>query len=153
MDTITQAPASGRWRSPLRLAACGGGGRRHRATGGAIAVTVTTTGTNLDPDGYALALTSVPVPVGINATVTIPDLDAGTWIVPLFGMAPNCAGDRLESVVRRWSKMGRPRRPSSTWSAAPALPALAGRIAFQSSRAGDSDIWTGERRRYATWSA
>lgn len=61
-------------------------------TTGQIAVTTVTTGTDLDPDGYTITVDGDAGPaIGVNATVTVPNLTAGTYSVGLSGNAANCA--------------------------------------------------------------
>jgi len=75
-------------------------------TTGTLRVIVTTSGPSLDvdPDGYTLTVGAEPPrALAINETVTYAELDAGSYILELAGMAANCtaSGDnpRTASVA------------------------------------------------------
>jgi hypothetical protein len=61
-------------------------------TTGSISVTTVTTGDDIDADGYTITVDGVDgSAIGVNATVSIPNLTAGTYSVGLSGNAANCA--------------------------------------------------------------
>ena len=58
---------------------------------GTLSVTTSTTGADIDSDGYAVMVHNHRgQPIGVNATVTFPDVPAGTYSVELWYVASNC---------------------------------------------------------------
>jgi hypothetical protein len=70
-------------------------------TTGNLSVSTTTSGSNLDPDGYTATVDgSASQSVGDNATITFPNLSAGSHTVVLSGVASNCtAGNGSQTVT------------------------------------------------------
>jgi probable HAF family extracellular repeat protein len=62
------------------------------ASVGTLRIVTSTTGPDPDPNGYAFAVDGgVTQPVAVNATVTLPNLTAGSHSVRLSRLAGNCA--------------------------------------------------------------
>jgi hypothetical protein len=58
---------------------------------GSVRVITTSVGARLDPDGYEVSVDDGPAgPVGVNDTLTVSSLGAGSHLVGLSGVAPNC---------------------------------------------------------------
>ena len=58
---------------------------------GSIQVSLTTTGDELDPDGYRILLESgKDVSIGLTGSVSLPELEPGSYLVRLYGLAQNC---------------------------------------------------------------
>ncbi len=69
---------------------------------GAIKVSVTTTGTISDPDGYSVTIAGgTAQPLTPNGSITVADLDAGSYAVELTGVASPCVvGNANPSTVQ-----------------------------------------------------
>lgn len=105
-DSSTTMPR-GQWipvltvASALAISGCGGNdGDRgptdppssQEPTTGSIRVAVTSTGTDVDANGYEVQVDgNAKAAIGSNGTVTLSDLDPGTYAVALEGLAENCS--------------------------------------------------------------
>ena len=72
------------------------------STTGNLTVSTSTAGSSLDPDGYTVTVDGgSPQAIGINASVTYPNLSAGSHSVALSGVAANCAvtGGNTQAVT------------------------------------------------------
>ncbi|HEX5576371.1 MAG TPA: hypothetical protein VFX42_10895, partial [Gemmatimonadales bacterium] len=80
---------------------CGGGDIQEPGTGG-ITITTVTNGVEADADGYSIRIDQGPeTPITINATMQRAELELGSHMVQLGGVAPNCtvAGDNPRAVI------------------------------------------------------
>ncbi len=141
MQATTTRTRAGLWPLTLALgfAACGGDGSTE-PTDGSIAVAISTTGTNLDPDGYSVALPGDPLqPVGVNGVLTISNVAAGDWSVPLYGVAANCAVAGLNPVAVTVTNGATAEVEFAVVCGDPPPPLL-GRIAFETNRFGNIEV-------------
>ena len=67
---------------------------------GIVRVHIATSGPEPDPDGYTLQLDDGPAqPVAVTAVLSLTDLPAGTHLLRLSGLAPNCLSAESERTV------------------------------------------------------
>ncbi len=60
-------------------------------TTGSLRLITTTVGRNLDPDGYTLVLDGADIgPIGLDDTVTVSDLEPGSYSAALSGLSATC---------------------------------------------------------------
>jgi Tol biopolymer transport system component len=124
----------------LGLASCGDDGGTEPATG-SIEVTATTTGSSQDPDGYTVSVDGgAAQALGINGTLTVSEVTAGDRSVALGGVAANCtvAGANPRTVT-----VSAGATAELTFAVTCVeLPQLTGRIAFETSRTGDFEVFS-----------
>jgi Tol biopolymer transport system component len=128
-----------RW--PLALAlgllACGDDGSTE-PTDGFIDVIVTTTGAALDPDGYTVFVDEAGQAIGINDEMSVNGVTPGDHTVRLDDVADNCtvAGDNPRTITVA------PGTPTEVDFNVSCAPALTGRLAFESARTGDFEVFS-----------
>jgi hypothetical protein len=73
---------------------------------GSVEVTTVTSGSAIDPDGYTVRIAGGTrdelQSIGTNATITVSNLDAGTYVLSLEDVAANCTvanNDRTITVA------------------------------------------------------
>jgi hypothetical protein len=87
--------------------ACGGESLTVPPTTGTLQVTTSTGGAEPDPDGYVVQVDGGPEQaIGASGTLQLVNVDAGTHVVQLSGVAANCSvgGDNPRTVGLRGAK-------------------------------------------------
>jgi len=123
------------------VAACGGDNGSTEPSTGSIEVTTTTVGTELDPDGFTVAVDGgTGQAIAADGSLTLDGLDPGSHSVALGGVADNCVvgGDNPRAVTVAG---GETATAAFTVTCAPPPPPLAGRIAFETDRTGDFEVF------------
>ena len=107
---------------------------------GTVVVTTATTGDTLDPDGYTIDIGTSSTPAGINDTVSI-DLDAGSYVATLGGVASNCMPTDTAGVAFTLAGNDTANVAFTVACTAPAGVSASEWIAFTTDRDGNDEVY------------